>query len=60
MEHSLGFWCVALFVYFMYLICSFQKILNSAVTGTLYFGTVTRKLLNDDVSTLDVIQPHLQ
>jgi len=59
MEHGLGLWCGPLFVHFMCLICSFHKILyKSAITGTLYFGKVTRTLLNDDVSTLEVIQPH--
>jgi hypothetical protein len=60
MEHGLGFWCAPLFVHFMYLICSFHKILNNAITGALYFGTVTLTLLNNDVSTLDLIQPQLQ
>ena len=60
-EHGLGLRCVPLFVHFTYLICSFHKILyNSAIIGTLNFGKVTRTLLNDDISTLDVIQPQIK
>lgn len=61
MEHGLGLWCGTLFVHFMYLICSFHKILyKSAIAGTLYFGKITRTFLNDDVSTLEVLQPQLK